>query len=118
MREALRERQLGLLVDYADVLGGPGDHSSSVDVLLKVTAARPWHEGAHRALMSALAATGRRYDARAVSSTGSAAPCERSSRPTPIRRPDGSVATGPVTGFDGDGKAGVQMLNSGTALLP
>jgi hypothetical protein len=25
---------------------------------------------------------------------------------------------GPVTGFDGDGKAGVQMLNSGTALLP
>src|SRR5450631_666037 len=24
----------------------------------------------------------------------------------------------PVTGFDGDGKAGVQMLNSGTALLP
>jgi hypothetical protein len=24
----------------------------------------------------------------------------------------------PVTGFDGDGKAGVQMLNSGTTLLP
>ena len=27
-------------------------------------------------------------------------------------------APGPVTGFDGDGKAGVQMLNSGNALLP
>jgi hypothetical protein len=27
-------------------------------------------------------------------------------------------AASPVTGFDGDGKAGVQMLNSGTALLP
>ena len=27
-------------------------------------------------------------------------------------------AGSPVTGFDGDGKAGVQMLNSGTALLP
>jgi hypothetical protein len=27
-------------------------------------------------------------------------------------------AASPVTGFDGDGKAGVQMLNSGNALLP
>jgi len=27
-------------------------------------------------------------------------------------------AGSPVTGFDGDGEAGVQMLNSGTALLP
>ena len=27
-------------------------------------------------------------------------------------------ANSPVTGFDGDGKAGVQMLNSGTGLLP
>jgi len=32
---------------------------------------------------------------------------------------DGCLGSGsPVTGFDGDGKAGVQMLNSGTALLP
>jgi hypothetical protein len=32
---------------------------------------------------------------------------------------DGCLGAGsPVTGFDGDGKAGVQLLNSGTALLP
>ena len=32
---------------------------------------------------------------------------------------DGCLGSGsPVTGFDGDGKAGVQMLNSGNKLLP
>jgi predicted ATPase len=65
-REVLRERRLGLLVEYAEVLSGRGDHAQVVDVMGAVTAADPFHEGAQRALMTALAASGRRYEALAA----------------------------------------------------
>jgi DNA-binding SARP family transcriptional activator len=65
-REALRERHLGLLVDYADVLSVRGEHTEVVDVVGAVTATDPFHEGAYRMLMTALAASGRRYEALAV----------------------------------------------------
>jgi predicted ATPase/DNA-binding SARP family transcriptional activator len=65
-REALRERYLGLLVEYADVLSGQGEHAQVVDIAGAVTAADPFHEGAQRTLMTALAASGRRYEALAV----------------------------------------------------
>jgi predicted ATPase/DNA-binding SARP family transcriptional activator len=65
-REALRERHLGLLVEYAEVLTGRGEHAQVVDIVGAVTAADPFHEGAHRMLMAALAASGRRYEALAV----------------------------------------------------
>jgi predicted ATPase/DNA-binding SARP family transcriptional activator len=65
-RETLRERHLGLLVEYADVLAGLGEHARVVEVVGAVTAAEPFHEGAHRMLMTALAASGRRYEALAA----------------------------------------------------
>ena len=65
-REALRERHLGLLVGYAEVLSGQGEHAQVVEIAGAVTAADPFHEGAHRTLMTALAASGRRYEALAV----------------------------------------------------
>jgi predicted ATPase len=48
------------------VLSGLGEHAEVVDVAGAVTAADPFHEGAHRMLMTALAATGRRYEALAA----------------------------------------------------
>ena len=65
-REAFRERHLGLLVEYAEVLSGRGEHAEVVDIAGAVTAADPFHEGAHRTLMKALAASGRRYEALAA----------------------------------------------------
>jgi len=65
-REALRERHLGLLAEYAEVLSDRGEHAQVVDIAGAVAAADPFHEGAHRALMTALAASGRRYEALAV----------------------------------------------------
>jgi predicted ATPase/DNA-binding SARP family transcriptional activator len=65
-REAFRERHLGLLVEYAEVLWERGEHTQVVDVASAVTAVDPFHEGAHRTLMTALAATGRRYEALAA----------------------------------------------------
>jgi predicted ATPase/DNA-binding SARP family transcriptional activator len=65
-REALRERHLGLLAEYADALSDRAEHTQAVDIASAVTAADPFHEGAHRTLMAALAASGRRYEALAV----------------------------------------------------
>ena len=65
-REALRERHLGLLLEYADVLSDEGEHTQAVDIASVVTTADPFHEGAHRTLMTAMAASGRRYEALAV----------------------------------------------------
>jgi predicted ATPase/DNA-binding SARP family transcriptional activator len=65
-REALRERHLGLLAEYAEVLSDRGEHAQAADVAGAVTAADSFHEGAHRTLMTALAASGRRYEALAV----------------------------------------------------
>jgi predicted ATPase/DNA-binding SARP family transcriptional activator len=65
-REAFRERHLGLLVEYAEVLSERGEHTQVVDVASAVTTVDPFHEGAHRTLMTALAATGRRYEALAA----------------------------------------------------
>ena len=65
-RETFRERHLGLLVEYAQVLSERGEHTQVVDVASAVTAADPFHEGAHRTLMRALAASGRRYEALAA----------------------------------------------------
>jgi DNA-binding SARP family transcriptional activator len=65
-RKALRERHLGLLVEYAEVLLGRGEHTQVVDIVGAVTAADPFHEGAYRMLMAALAASGRRYEALAA----------------------------------------------------
>ncbi len=65
-REALRDRHLMLSVEYAEVLAERGDHSQVVDIVGAVTAAHPFHEGAYRHLMTALAASGRRYEALAA----------------------------------------------------
>ena len=65
-REALRERHLGLLVEYAEVLSDRGEHTQVVDIAGAATAADPFHERAQRTLMTALAASGRRYEALAV----------------------------------------------------
>ena len=65
-REVLRERHLGLLVEYAEVLSAQGEHTQVVDIVGAVTAADRFHEGAYRMLMTALAASGRRYEALAA----------------------------------------------------
>jgi len=65
-REAFRERRLGLLMEYAEVLSGRGEHAQVVDIAGAVTAADPFHEGAQRTLMRGLAASGRRYEALAA----------------------------------------------------
>jgi DNA-binding SARP family transcriptional activator len=65
-RESLRERHLGLLVEYAEVLSLRGEHAQVVEIAGAVTAADPVHEGAYRTLMTALAASGRRYEALAA----------------------------------------------------
>ena len=65
-REALRERHLGLLVEFAEVLAERGEHGEVVDMVAAVTAVDPFHEGACRTLMTALAASGRRYEALAA----------------------------------------------------
>jgi predicted ATPase/DNA-binding SARP family transcriptional activator len=65
-REALRERHLGLLVEYAEVLSDRGEHTQVVDIAGAATAADPFHERAQRTLMTALAASGHRYEALAV----------------------------------------------------
>jgi predicted ATPase/DNA-binding SARP family transcriptional activator len=65
-REALRERHLGLHAEYADVLSDRGEHTQAVEIASVVTAADPFHEVAHRTLMTALAASGRRYEALAM----------------------------------------------------
>jgi DNA-binding SARP family transcriptional activator len=89
-REALRERHPGLLVEYAEVLSVRGEHTQVVDVAGAVTAADPFHEGAHRMLMTALAASGRRTRPWRCS-TGSARRWSRSTPRTPSRRPGGST---------------------------
>jgi predicted ATPase/DNA-binding SARP family transcriptional activator len=65
-RAALRERRLGLLLDFAEVLSAHGDHARVIEVIGTVTAVEPFHEGAHRTLMRALVASGRRYEALAA----------------------------------------------------
>ena len=54
------------LAEYADALSDRAEHTQAVDIASAVTAADPFHEGAHRTLMAALAASGRRYEAVAV----------------------------------------------------
>jgi predicted ATPase/DNA-binding SARP family transcriptional activator len=65
-REAFRERWLGMLMEYAEVLSEHGEDTRVVGLMGAVTAADPFHEGAHRMLMAALAASGRRYEALAA----------------------------------------------------
>ena len=65
-RDALRERRLGLLTEYAEVLSQRREYAEAVEVAGAVTAADPFHEGAYRLLMTALAARGRRYEALAA----------------------------------------------------
>ena len=54
------------MVEYAEVLSGRGEYTEVVDIAGAVTAADPFHEGAYRTLMTALAASGRRYEALAA----------------------------------------------------
>ena len=65
-RDALRERRLGLLIEYAGVLSERRQYTEAAEVAGAVTAADPFHEGGYRLLMTALAAGGRRYEALAV----------------------------------------------------
>jgi predicted ATPase/DNA-binding SARP family transcriptional activator len=65
-RGAIRERRLALLLDYAEVLSERGEHARVIEVISVVTVADPFNEVAHRTLMSALVASGRRYDALAA----------------------------------------------------
>ncbi len=107
-REAFRERHLGLLVEYAEVLSGRGEYTEVVDIATAVTAADPFHEGAYRTLMTALAASGRRYEAlSAFDRLGEALTEEYAAEPEPATRrlyrdlltaaePDGRATTGPA----------------------
>jgi len=95
-REALRERHLGLLVEYAEVLSDRGEHAQVVDIAGAVTAADPFHERAHRTLMTAL----RRADAGTRPwrcSTDFARRWPRSTPPTLSRQPGGSTGTFSLT---------------------
>ena len=65
-RDALRERRLGLLIEYAEVLSERREYTEVAEVAGAVTAADPFHEGAYRLLMTALVACGRRYEALAA----------------------------------------------------
>jgi predicted ATPase/DNA-binding SARP family transcriptional activator len=65
-RDALRERRLGLLIEYAEVLSERREYTEVAEIAGAVTAADPFHEGAYRLLMTALAARGRRYEALAA----------------------------------------------------
>ena len=65
-RDALRERRLGLLTEYAEVLSERREYAEAAEIAGVVTAADPFHEGAYRLLMTALAARGRRYEALAA----------------------------------------------------
>jgi DNA-binding SARP family transcriptional activator len=64
--DALRERRLGLLIEYAEVLSERREYTEVAEIAGVVTAADPFHEGAYRLLMTALAARGRRYEALAA----------------------------------------------------
>jgi hypothetical protein len=55
-----------LLVDYATVLASRGEHTQAIDLARRIIAADLFHEGAHRMLMTALTASGRRYEALAA----------------------------------------------------
>ena len=57
-RDALRERRLGLLAEYAEVLSERREYAEVAEIAGAVTAADPFHEGAYRLLMTALAARG------------------------------------------------------------
>src|SRR5580692_7169023 len=65
-RDALRERRLGLLIEYAEVLSERREYAEVAEIAGAVTAADPFHEGAYRLLMTALTARGRRYEALAA----------------------------------------------------
>ncbi len=65
-REALRDRRLGLLIEYAELLAERREYTEVAEIAGVVTAADPFHEGAYRLLMTALAARGRRYEALAM----------------------------------------------------
>ena len=65
-RDALRERRLGLSIEYAEVLSERREYTEVAEIAGAVTAADPFHEGAYRLLMTALAAGGRRYEALAA----------------------------------------------------
>src|SRR5215208_4292481 len=95
-REALRERHLGLLVEYAEVLSDRGEHTQVVDIAGAATAADPFHEHAQRTLMTAL----RRADAGTRPwrcSTDFARRWPRSTPPTLSRQPGGSTGTFSLT---------------------
>ncbi len=62
-RRALAERHLGLLLTLAALRTQTGDHEGAADPLRRALVADPLHEPAHRALMVAYAAAGRRQQA-------------------------------------------------------
>ncbi len=62
-RETVRELRLGLLVELAEVHGASGEGGTAIDVLQKVVAEDPLHEGAQRRLMELFAEGGRRQQA-------------------------------------------------------
>ena len=80
------------MVEFAEVLAERGEHSEVVDMVAAVTAADPFHEGAYRTLMTALAASGRRYEALAAFDRLREA-LAREYAADPSRPPSGSTAT-------------------------
>jgi len=109
-RDALRERRLGLLIEYAGVLSERREYTEAAEIAGAVTAADPFHEGAYRLLMTALAAGGRRYEALAAfDRLRESLTREFAADPEPATRrlyrdlltgeqsPDAAMAAGPAT---------------------
>jgi predicted ATPase/DNA-binding SARP family transcriptional activator len=64
-RDAVAETHLGLLVEYAQLLGSTGDLDAAIETLQQAVVADPLHEGAQRALMRGFVRAGRRQQALA-----------------------------------------------------
>src|SRR3954469_11993897 len=62
-REAVREAQLGLLLEFSARLAEDGDIAAAIETLEQAVVVDPLHEAAHRALMRMFAADGRRQQA-------------------------------------------------------
>lgn len=59
-REAVREHQLRLLIELAELRAAAGEPAQAIEALQRAVVADPLHEGAHRALMRLFATCGRR----------------------------------------------------------
>jgi predicted ATPase/DNA-binding SARP family transcriptional activator len=64
-RDAVREHQLRLLIELAELYAAAGEPAQAIEALQRAVVADPLHEGAHRALMRLFTTCGRRQQALA-----------------------------------------------------